>query len=172
MIDACHKHGVILAIACHLNWYNWYTNARQSIVEGTIGSLRSMICHSPSTLSNLHSHTLALFRLFADAPAKWVFGVMDSDERAAGDTDLSGSGYIVYENGVRAVMNTQAETTGHNWTLEFIGDKGRIVTRNATLSLSYGVPIQRRVTLFSVSSPILGIHVARWWMRLKAFAYP
>ena len=131
MIDACHKHGVILAIACHLNWYNWYTNARQAIADGTIGTLRSMICHSPSTLSNLHSHTLALFRLFAAAPAEWVFGVMDSDERAAGDTDLSGSGYIVYENGVRAVMNTQAETTGHNWTLEFIGDKGRIVTRNA-----------------------------------------
>ena len=56
---------------------------------------------------------------------------MDSEERAAGDSDLSGSGYIVYENGVRAVMNTQAETSGHNWTLEFIGDKGRIVSRNA-----------------------------------------
>ena len=169
MIDACHKHGVILAIACHLNWYNWYTNARQAIAEGTIGTLRSMICHSPSTLSNLHSHTLALFRLFAGAPAQWVFGVMDSEERAAGDSDLSGSGYIVYENGVRAVMNTQAETTGHNWTLEFIGDKGVSLHATHMLNLNCGAPIQKRVTPFSVSSPTLGIHGAQWSMQSKGF---
>ena len=131
MIDACHKHGTILAMACHLNWYNWYTNARQAIADGVIGKLKSMICHSPASLSNLHSHTLALLRLFADAPAKWVFGVMDSEERAVGDSDLSGSGYIVYENDVRAIMNTQSETSGETWTLEFIGDRGRIVSRNA-----------------------------------------
>ena len=131
MIDACHKHGVILAIACHLNWYNWYTNARQAIADGAIGTLRSMICHSPASLSNLHSHTFALLRLFADAPAKWVFGVMDNEESAAGDSDLAGSGYIVYENGVRAIMNTRSETTGETWTLDFIGNKGRIVSRNA-----------------------------------------
>ena len=131
MIEACRKHGVIFAIACHLNWYNWYTNARQTIADGAIGKLRSMVCHSTASLSNLQSHTLALFRLFAEAPAKWVFGVMDSDEQAARDSDLSGSGYIVYENGVRALMNTRAETSGLGWTLEFIGERGRIVSRNA-----------------------------------------
>ncbi|MFQ6043959.1 MAG: Gfo/Idh/MocA family protein [Candidatus Poribacteria bacterium] len=131
MIDACRKSGTILAIACHLNWYNWYTNARKAIADGAIGRLLSMICHSPSSLSNLHSHTLALFRLFAGAPAKWVFGDMDDDERAASDNDLSGSGYIVYENGVRAFMNSHSERSGLNWTLEFIGEKGRIISRNA-----------------------------------------
>ena len=131
MIEACREHGVIFAIACHLNWYGYYTNARQAIADGAIGRLKSMICHSASSLSNLHSHTLALFRLFAGAPASWAFGMMDSDERAATDADLSGSGYIVYENGVRAVMNSQTETSGLKWSLEFIGEKGRIVSRNA-----------------------------------------
>lgn len=131
MIEACRKHGTILAIACHLNWYNWYTNARQAIADGSIGELRSMICHSTSSLSNLHSHTFALLRLFAGAPAKWVFGVMDSDEAAAAEGDLSGSGYIVYENGVRTYMNSRTDASTFGWTLEFIGDKGRIISRNA-----------------------------------------
>ena len=131
MVDACRKHGTIFAIACHLNWYGPYTNARRQIAEGAIGPLKSMVCHSASSLSNLQSHTLGLFRLFAGAPAKWVFGVMDSDEQAAADRDLPGSGYIVYENGVRAIMNSRSETSGLRWTLEFIGDKGRIVSRNA-----------------------------------------
>ncbi len=131
MIEACRKHGTILSIACHLNWYNWYTNARQMIADGAIGRLKSMICHSPSSLSNLHSHTLSLFRLFADAPAKWVFGVMDSNEQATGDADLSGSGFVVYENGVRAIMNSRSDRSGLGWTLEFIGETGRIVSRNA-----------------------------------------
>ena len=131
MIEACRKHGTILSIACHLNWYGYYTNARRAIADGTIGQLKSMVCHSPSSLSNLHSHTFALFRLFASAPAKWVFGLMDSDEHATGEADLSGSGYIVYENSIRAFMNTQSERTKFGWTLEFIGDKGRIVSRNA-----------------------------------------
>lgn len=131
MIDACRKHGTILSIACHLNWYSWYTNARQAVADGAIGELKSMICHSAANLSNLQSHTLALFRLFAAAPAEWVFGVMDSDEPAAEEADLPGSGYIMYQNSVRAVMNTRSETEGLQWSLEFIGQKGRIISRNA-----------------------------------------
>ncbi len=131
MIDVCRKHGTILAIACHLSWYGWYTNARQAIDDGAIGQLKSMVCHSDHNLSNLQSHTLTLFRLFAGAPAEWVFGIMDSDESAAGQADLSGSGYIMYENNVRGMMNTRSETTGLQWVLEFIGEKGRIISRNA-----------------------------------------
>ena len=131
MIDTCREHGTVLAIACHLNWYGWYTRGRELIADGVIGSLRSMVCHSSSSLSNLQSHTLALFRLFAGAPARWVFGLMDSEEAAQGEKDLSGSGLIVYDNGVRAIMNTRCETSPFSWTLEFIGEKGRIISRHA-----------------------------------------
>ena len=70
MIDACHKHGVILAIACHLNWYNWYTNARQVIADGAHRrSLRSMICHSPvHPLESTQPYTRAL------SPVCWGSG--------------------------------------------------------------------------------------------------
>lgn len=129
MIEACQRNGTRLAMACHFNWYGYYTRARELIAQGEIGPLRAMICHSPGNLSNLQSHTFALFRLFAGAPAQWVFGHMNDDERAASDGDLSGSGYIVYENGVRGYMNSQTVRTRHSWTIEFIGEAGRIISR-------------------------------------------
>ena len=90
MIDACARHGVILAMACHLNWYGYYTTARRLIAEGAIGPLKTMVCHSPSTLSNIQSHTLALLRLFAGAPAQWVVGLIDTDEQARSEADIPG----------------------------------------------------------------------------------
>ena len=71
------------------------------------------------------------FRLFAGAPAEWVFGIMDSDEGAHSDADISGSGFVVYENGVRALLNSRVETSNYQWSLEFIGAEGRIVSRHA-----------------------------------------
>ena len=129
MIAACKRSGTVLAIASHFNWYGYYARGRELIAEGEIGPLRSMICHSPSNLSNMHSHTFALFRLFAGAPAQWVFGHMDDEERAAGDGDLTGSGYIVYQNGVRGHLNSHADRTRNSWSIELIGEEGRIVSR-------------------------------------------
>ena len=128
MIAACRQHNTIFTVACHLNWYGPYTGARDLIARGELGRLRSLVCHSPHSLSNIQSHTLALFRLFAGAPARWVFGHMDDETAAADQDDLSGSGYIVYENGVRAILNTHASE--REWLLEFICDRGRIVSRN------------------------------------------
>ena len=129
MIEACRRRNTILAAACHLNWYAPYTAARDLIASGEIGPLRSIVCNSTHSLSNIHSHTLALFRLFAGAPARWVFGHMDDDAAADGDRDLTGSGYIVYDNGVRAMINSSAAE--RSWDIEFVCERGRIVSRNA-----------------------------------------
>ena len=130
MIEACRRSGTILSVACHLNWYRPYTAARELIARSEIGPLRSMVCHSsnPHQLSRLHSHTFALFRLFAGAPAAWVFGDMDDEEAAAGDGDLAGSGYIVYENGVRGILNSHAPRSA--WDIEFVCEEGRVLSRN------------------------------------------
>jgi len=140
MIDVCTKHGTILSMACHLNWYSYYTKVRQLITNGAIGPLKSMICHSPSSLSNIQSHSLALLRLFAGAPAKWVFGIIDSDEQAQSDDDIPGSGTIVYENSIRTILNSRSESLSFNWMIEFIGETGRIVSRNAHAQFELWTP--------------------------------
>jgi predicted dehydrogenase len=129
MIKACRSTGTILAIAAHLNWYAPYTSAKALIDSGEIGPMRSVVCLSPFSLSNMHSHTLCLFRLFAGAPARWVFGHMDSDEATAGDEDLGGSGFIGYDNGMLGIMNSHAPR--RTWAFEFNCERGRVVSRNA-----------------------------------------
>ena len=62
---------------------------------------------------------LRCFRQFADAPAKWVFGHMNSDEAAAGEKDLQGTGMILYENGIRGFLNN-----GGWLNIDFIGRDG------------------------------------------------
>lgn len=131
MIDACARHGTIFTIACHLNWYSYYTKARQLISDGLIGELRSVICNSPSPLSNIGSHSLALIRLFVDAPAAWVTGIIDSDERALSEDDIPGSGIVVHENGVHTILNSRSEDIPSGWAIDFIGETGRISSRHA-----------------------------------------
>ena len=128
MIAACRRAGAILAIAAHLNWYAPYTNAKALIDSGEIGALRSLVCHSPLPLSNIYSHTLCLFALFAGAPARWVQGHMDDAERAQTNEDQSGSGMIGYENGVLGYVNSHAPA--RSWTMEFHCERGRVLTRN------------------------------------------
>ena len=128
MIDVCRKNGTILTMACHLNWYAPYTAALQLIEHGDIGPLRSMVGNTTHTLSNIGSHTLALFRMFVDAPASWVTGHMDDDAAVSADGDLAGSGYVVYESGVRAFLNSHVPA--NTWSLEFLCERGRIVSRN------------------------------------------
>ena len=128
MIEACRRTGTIFSVACHLNWYAPYTAALELIRRGDIGPLRSIVCNTPMTLSNIGSHSLALIRLFAGAPARWVFGHMDDDVKAAGDEDLSGSGYVFYENGVSAILNSRAPEG--TWSVELLCQEGRIVSRH------------------------------------------
>ena len=125
MIEACRRTNTLLAIACHKNWSPWFQACLQAIKKGEIGQFSSMVCNYGWSLSRGHSHTLALFRLFAGAPAEWVFGHMDSDEIAAGDGDLSGTGMIYYENGMRAFLST-----GGWLNIDFIGSDGWISARN------------------------------------------
>ena len=125
MIETCRKNSVILAIACHKNWSPWFQACLQAIRDGEIGAFSSMVCNYGWSLSRGHSHTLAIFRQFAGVPAKWVFGHMNSDEKAAGDDDLSGTGMIFYENGIRGFLNT-----GGWLNIDFIGSDGWICARN------------------------------------------
>ena len=111
MIEACQQNGVILAIACHQNWNPWFHACLKAIQDGEIGQLTAMVC------TRLHGgHNLALFRLFAGAPARWVIG---------DQTDAGLTGMIGYENGIRGFV-----TTGGWQNLDLIGKDGWITARN------------------------------------------
>ena len=64
-----------------------------------------MVCNFGWSLSRGHSHTLSLFRMFADASVEWVFGRMNNDQDARNDQDLTGTGMIHYKNGIQGFLN-------------------------------------------------------------------
>ena len=125
MIEKCRERGVILAIGCHMNWSPWIHACLRTIRDGEIGTFSSMVCTYSWPFSGGHSHTLALYRLFTGASAKWVFGHMESDEAARGERDLKGAGMIHYENGIRGFLST-----GGWLNIDFVGSDGWISARN------------------------------------------
>ena len=72
MIESCRRNNVIFALACHKNWSPWFQSCRNAIEKGEIGKFRSMVCNFGWSLSRGHSHTLSLFRMFADAPVEII----------------------------------------------------------------------------------------------------
>ncbi len=125
MIESCRRNNVIFALACHKNWSPWFQSCRNAIEKGEIGQFRSMVCNFSWSLSRGHSHTLSLFRMFADAPVEWVFGQMNNDQDARNDQDLSGTGMIHYKNGIQGFLNH-----GGWLNIDFIGSDGWISARN------------------------------------------
>ena len=54
-----------------------------------------------------------------------VFGEMESDEKAAGEEDLMGNGYLAFDSGVRGFL--RAMPTGlAPWEFDVIGTEGRV----------------------------------------------
>ena len=57
------------------------------------------------------------------------FGEMESDEAAAGESDLQGNGYFVFDNGVRAYLRSTS-CGAAPWEVDVIGTTGRIRSVN------------------------------------------
>ncbi len=125
MIAACREHKVKLAIGCTRCWDAYWNRAHELIAAGEIGRVLQITAYGQAGLSHNGSHLLTLVRYLADSSVRWVFGEMESDERAASDDDLGGNGYLAFANGVRAFVRTWP-VGGANWEVEVVGETGRI----------------------------------------------
>ena len=66
---------------------------------------------------------------------------MESDEAAAGDTDLMGNGYLAFDNGIRAYLRTMP-TGVAGWEFDVLGTEGRVrhVANSLELELTKVMP--------------------------------
>lgn len=125
MIAACREHEVTLAIGCTRCWDPYWNKARELIDTGEIGTVLQVTAYGQAGLSHNGSHLLTLVRYLAGGQVRWVFGEMESDEKAASDDDLMGNGYLAFDNGARAFVRT-CPIGGANWEFEVVGERGRI----------------------------------------------
>ncbi len=131
MVAVCREFDVKFAINASLRWEVFYSKAKELIEQGVIGKLSSIVAYSVGALSHMGSHLLDIVQFYAGADADWVAGHMDSEEGAASDNDLTGSGYICFKNGVRAFVNMSGGKCVTR-ELDLVGDKGRIRALNDT----------------------------------------
>jgi predicted dehydrogenase len=131
MLAACAEHGTKVAVGCTRRWDAYWNMVRDLIDAGEIGRVLQVNASVRAGLSHNGSHLIDLVRYLAGGNVQWVFGEMESDEKAAGDDDLMGNGYLAFDNGVRAFARTWP-TGGAEWDVDIIGETGRFRALGAT----------------------------------------
>ena len=72
------------------------------------------------------SHAIDAMRYLVGGDVEWVFGEMESDEKAAGEDDLMGNGYLAFDNGVRGFLRGMPTGLGPVGSFDVIGTEGRV----------------------------------------------
>jgi len=113
VIEACQKHGTILAINHPRRWHPLWRAAREEILGGTIGQISHVHTYWPSgRMGNIGTHMFDAASFLLDSKPVAVSGVLDPfvppDCRGAQFHDPGGWGMIRLENGVRVHVDAAA----------------------------------------------------------------
>ena len=132
MVEGCREAGVILMVNAMRASDVYYRRARALIDEGALGKMLQITAHGAGNLSHMGVHWLGAMCVLAGGNERvsWLVGEAESDEKAAGDADLTGNAYLAFENGVRGFCR-MLPSGASTWTLDAIGETGTIHIRNA-----------------------------------------
>lgn len=136
MLSACERAGVPIAVNTWRRWEPYYIRAKQMVEAGAIGKLKSIVGFWSGLVLNTGSHGYDIITYFADAEVDWVMGHLDDEPHGV---EPGGDSYIVYKNGVRALVSGRSGTAAQ-FELELLGDAGRIRIGNFDASLWKTVP--------------------------------
>jgi predicted dehydrogenase len=124
MVRTCREHGVALAINCARRWNPFFHTARNLIDQGELGDILQVNGYNRCGLSHNGSHLIDIVRYMAGGHVRWVYGEMESDEAAFKEEDLTGNGYLAFDNGVRAFIRGMSCGVAQ-YEVDVIGTLGR-----------------------------------------------
>jgi predicted dehydrogenase len=125
IVEACADAGIPLAVNCSRRWDPRQAATLELIEQGAIGDVRAIYGLCPGGLSHMGSHLIDLVCYYAESSVKWCVGHIDSHEAALADADVSGCGYLVFANGVRAFID-MVDAGATSFELDIVGDTGRV----------------------------------------------
>jgi predicted dehydrogenase len=125
VIDLCDRKGVAVVVNCSRRYNVFFTEARRMVEEGELGEILQITAYARCNLSHNGSHAIDAMRYLVGGNVEWVFGEMESDEKAAADEDLMGNGYMAFDNGVRGFLRG-TPTGAAPWEFDLIGTEGRV----------------------------------------------
>ena len=125
MVQTCRETGTALAINCARRYNPFFAETRQMIDRGELGEILQVTGYAQCGLSHNGSHLIDTISYLAGGEVEWVFGEIESDVVADGESDPQGNGYLAFDNGVRSFIRaTPCGVTG--WEFDIIGSKGRV----------------------------------------------
>jgi len=124
IVERVEAEGVVLAVNCSRRWHAYYVQAEAMINNGAIGRVRHVSGSCPGGMSHSGSHALDVLRMLAGSDVAWVMGDVPAD-KARGDDDLPGNGYLKFANGATGFYNALSTSQVE---FEAIGTEGRIRT--------------------------------------------
>ncbi len=166
VIDLANRKGAAVAVNCSRRYNVFFTEARRMVEEEELGEILQITAYTRCGLSHSGSHSIDAMRFLVNGDVDWVFGEMESDEKAAGDVDLMGNGYFAFDNGVRGFLRT-TPTGLAQWEFDLIGTEGRVRSLAQGMETHYyrwvpgglrdqGVPAQAPFPL-PISIPSMGL---------------
>ena len=125
VIDLSARKGVAIAVNCSRRHSPFLSEARRMARNGELGELLQITAYTECYISHNGSHAIDTMRYLVDGDVEWVFGEMESDEKAAGEEDLMGNGYLAFDSGVRGYIRSMPTGTAP-WEFDLIGTEGRV----------------------------------------------
>jgi len=125
IVAACKGQNVTVAVNCARRWTPAFAETRRRIDSGEFGQVLQVTAYATCGLSHNGSHAIDIIRYLAGGEVSWVFGEMESDAAAAGDSDIMGNGYLAFDNGVRAFLRS-TPTGQASWEVDVIGTEQRV----------------------------------------------
>lgn len=127
MVTAMEAAGVHFNMGTNRRWNTGYDAMYELVRSGKLGSLKTLIVHSNSTLFNTASHTFDLLsRLNNDCPVSWVQAFLGATapeiEGNKLRRDPEGQGMLWFKNGVVAY----ALDSGRGLELEAVCEAGTV----------------------------------------------
>jgi predicted dehydrogenase len=167
MIAAAQESGTLLSIDHTRRWQAVYRQARECLrvgeigevlrVVGTLGGARAMLFRNGT-------HLIDAVLMLVESKPEWVFAELDPGFEEYGEyrgdggrdpaTEPGGSGYVHFENGVRAFVNASKGTVP-GFSLDVFGSTGRlsVTDREAVIHRPDGA----RQVLQPPAAPLVGI---------------
>lgn len=118
MIAAVERNNVVMSVNHTRRWYPIYHQVREEVEKGAIGELKRIVHNFGGPRAMIFrngTHQIDLVCFLADADPQWVFAELDEgyedywpyqgDGGRNADLEPGCSGYIHFNNGVRAFYN-------------------------------------------------------------------
>lgn len=159
MIEACRAAGIILVTNAMRASDVYYRRARALIDAGELGKMLQVTGYGAGSLSHMGVHLIGAMCVLAGGGepsgprVSWLMAEAESDERAAGDTDLRGNGYLAFENGTRGFFRMLPSGPA-TWNIEAIGETGMIRIRNANEGYEFELWRMGRAVSGAAETPV------------------